>query len=106
MIHKSIAVTETKTPLGSGSDPSCSTTDPPAVLVEGKDIAAVLNACNTQVVPMLGGKYLIREVVWAPARVGVLWPVVPQYGHHHVSCQYKSVTNIPWLYMDIMPSQG
>lgn len=77
----------------------------PAILVEGEDITTVLNACNTEVVPVLGCKYFIREIIWASAWLSVFWPVVPEDGHHHVSCRIQVQWGTEQL-MDVFMNYG
>jgi len=62
---------------------------PPAILIEGHDEALVLDAGDGGVVPVLAGKHLHAcsgAVLLLPPDVGVLGPVEPEEGHHHLSC--------------------
>ena len=58
----------------------------PAVLVKGHDEALVLYAGHAGVVPVLAGEHLLLAVPGLPPDVGVLRPVEPQQGHHHLAC--------------------
>jgi hypothetical protein len=60
----------------------------PAILIECKNIAFVLNAGHTVDVLMFGGKDLIFHVIWSAAVVRVFWAIIPQQGYHHFS--YKT----------------
>lgn len=57
----------------------------PAVLVESKDVALVLDTCDTANVPMSRGKDIIVEVRRASSTVRVFGSIVPQKGHHHLA---------------------
>lgn len=57
----------------------------PAVLIECENITLVLNASNTVDVLVFGSKDLIFHITWSAAMICVLWAIVPQQWHHHLS---------------------
>ncbi len=58
----------------------------PAVLVEGEDVALVLDAGDAADVAVARGEQLVVEVAQrSPSAVRVLRPVVPQQRHHHLA---------------------
>ena len=59
--------------------------DAPAVLVEGKDVALVLDAGDAADIAVFGGKDLVIEIGRTPSGFRVLGPVVPEEGHHHLA---------------------
>ena len=59
--------------------------DVPAILVEGKYVALVLDAGNTAHIAVFGGENLVVEIRRTPSGFCVFGPVVPEERHHHLA---------------------